>query len=77
MMSNKSMSKPSDTNEAPTPHLTEPQVKAVLEELENSEGQHRRDLMTQLAWRPAWAIRSRRGALSAFKDFLRQLKARN
>jgi len=71
------MNKPKDKNEAPSPHLTEPEVQAVLEELENSEGQHRRDLMTQLAWRPAWAIRSRRGALSAFKDFLGQLKKRS
>jgi len=65
----------SEPENAPTPHLTEPEVKEVLQEIENSEGQHRRDLMTQLAWRPAWAIRSRRGAWSAFKEFLQQLKS--
>ena len=29
------------------------------------------DKSTRLAWRPAWAIRSRRGAWSAFRDWLR------
>jgi|GEM_PF-3035582 len=70
------MNKAKDKNEAASPHLTEPEVKEVLKELENSEGQHRRDLMTRLAWRPAWAIRSRRGAVGEFKEFLLQLKNR-
>lgn len=44
-----------------SPHLTEEQVARKLAELESATGQQRFDLMTDLAWRPAWAIRSRRG----------------
>ena len=29
------------------------------------------DPLTRLAWRPAWSIRSRRGALKPFLDLLR------
>ena len=29
------------------------------------------DRATRLAWRPAWSIRSRRGAWAAFREFLR------
>ncbi|MDF1791968.1 MAG: hypothetical protein P1U88_08660 [Thalassobaculaceae bacterium] len=45
-----------------SPHLTPTQVRQLVDELESAEGQARRDLMTRLAWRPAWAIRSRRRA---------------
>lgn len=44
-----------------SPHLDADQVRARLEELEYAKGQRRCDLMTDLAWRPAWAIRSRAG----------------
>lgn len=32
------------------------------------------DKATRLAYRPAWAIRSRRGALTAFGEFLRMFR---
>jgi len=47
-----------------SPHLTQPQVRKRLDELETATDQRRIDLMTELAWRPAWAIRSRRGVIS-------------
>lgn len=50
-----------------SPHLTQSQIQQKLEELETATGQRRIDLMTELAWRPAWAIRSRRGVLSLLK----------
>lgn len=50
-----------------TPHLSEAEVLEKLEQIEITEGQAKRDLMTELAWRPAWAIRSRRGTLSVLK----------
>jgi hypothetical protein len=34
------------------------------------------DKATRLAWRPAWAIRSRRGAWGAFRVFLSALRRR-
>lgn len=58
----------SGSTKADSPHLTEPEVLAKLEQIKQSEGQTRRDLMTELAWRPAWAIRSRRGTLSVLKE---------
>jgi hypothetical protein len=30
------------------------------------------DPLTRLAWRPAWSIRSRRGALAPFLDLFRR-----
>ncbi len=52
-----------------SPHLNQAQIQQRLEELETATGQRRIDLMTELAWRPAWAIRSRRGALSALAQW--------
>ena len=54
-----------------SPHLTEPEVRQKLEEIEQSEGQAKRDLMTELAWRPAWAIRSRRGTWGVLKGMFK------
>jgi len=51
------------------PHLTPDQIQERLVELETAAGQRRIDLMTELAWRPAWAIRSRRGVVSALKEW--------
>ena len=51
------------------PHLTQTQIQQRLDELETATGQRRIDLMTELAWRPAWAIRSRRGVLSLLKQW--------
>lgn len=53
------------------PHLSEDQVGAIVAALDQAEGDRQRDLMTRLAWRPAWAIRSRRGAWRAFLSLLR------
>lgn len=50
-----------------TPHLNESEVQEKLKQIEQSEGQDKRDLMTELAWRPAWAIRSRRGTWGVLK----------
>ena len=52
------------TNPTDSPHLTQSQIQQKLDELETATGQRRIDLMTELAWRPAWAIRSRRGVFS-------------
>ena len=57
-----------------SPHLTGAEVQKRLEELESATDHRRIDLMTELAWRPAWAIRSRRGVISMI---VRWWKARN
>ena len=53
------------------PHLDADEVQTRLDELETATGQRRHDLMTELAWRPAWAIRSRRGTLGVLKEMIR------
>lgn len=50
-----------------SPHLSESEVKDRLRQLDAATGQQRIDLITELAWRPAWAIRSRRGVLSQLR----------
>ena len=45
-------------------HLSEAEVAAILDRLEH-EPEDAQALRARLAWRPAWAIRSRRGALAA------------
>ncbi len=40
--------------------------------LADTDGELDWDKVTRLAWRPAWAIRSRRGALAAFLDMFRK-----
>ena len=40
--------------------------------LADTEGELDWDKATRLAWRPAWAIRSRRGAWSALKALFRR-----
>ena len=54
-----------------SPHLTTEQTRHLVDDLETAEGQDRRDLMTRLAWRPAWAIRSRRRAMLDLWERLR------
>jgi len=51
------------------------QVKNHLEQLDTSNDRRRAELMTQLAWRPAWAIRSRRGALREFVKLFNRKKS--
>lgn len=55
-----------------SPHLTPTEVRHLVGELDAAEGQARRDLMTRLAWRPAWAIRSRRNAVVEIWAWLRR-----
>jgi hypothetical protein len=52
-------------------HLSRTEVRRLVGALETAEGAERRDLMARLAWRPAWAIRSRRGALAAVLELMR------
>lgn len=54
------------------PHLGRQQVRERLSELESATGQRKRDLMTELAWRPAWAIRSRRGSIAQWRIAVRE-----
>jgi predicted aconitase len=53
-----------------SPHLSQQQVSEILNALETAEGQRRIDLMTELAWRPAWAIRSRCGVFALLRVWL-------
>lgn len=55
-----------------SPHLSYCVVPEMVRKLEEIEGQERRDVMTQLAWRPAWAIRSRRGSLQVLREMHRR-----
>ena len=55
------------------PHLDADEVQTRLDELETATGQRRHDLMTELAWRPAWAIRSRKGTWKVIKDMVRDI----
>lgn len=45
-----------------SPHLDGDEARTVLAHLKSAKNEERRALMAQLAWRPAWAIRSRKGA---------------
>ena len=55
------------------PHLDADEVQKRLDELETATGQRRHDLMTELAWRPAWAIRSRKGTLKVIKEMMQSI----
>ncbi|WP_036554400.1 hypothetical protein [Nisaea denitrificans] len=60
------------------PHLSKPEVRQLVTGLDDADDDTRRAAMTRLSWRPAWAIRSRSGALAAFLDLFRRRKdARN
>lgn len=49
------------------PHIAEADVRRLVAELDGASGDARRDVMARLAWRPAWAIRSRGGAIAALR----------
>ncbi|MEQ8331606.1 hypothetical protein [Nisaea sp.] len=51
-----------------SPHLSKPEVRQLVD----ADGDARRAAITRLSWRPAWAIRSRSGALNAFLDLFRR-----
>lgn len=53
-----------------SPHMTGGEVRAAVSEAECGSADLRRARRAQLAWRPAWSIRSRRGALRALKAWL-------
>jgi hypothetical protein len=46
-------------------HMAKQDVTRLVRRLADAEGDERSDLIARLAWRPAWAIRSRRGAIRA------------
>ncbi len=47
------------------------EVRRALAQLEDPDPECDGDPLTRLAWRPAWSIRSRRGALRPFLDLFR------
>lgn len=49
-------------------NIPEADVPDLLDAIARSDDDRRRDLMTRLAWRPAWAIRSRRGAIATLRE---------
>ncbi|MBX2886950.1 MAG: hypothetical protein KTR32_43785 [Granulosicoccus sp.] len=51
-----------------SPHLSTTEVRDMVDDLESQEGEARADTITRLAWRPAWAIRSRRGSLQVLRE---------
>ncbi|MBY8974290.1 hypothetical protein KHP62_00625 [Rhodobacteraceae bacterium NNCM2] len=51
--------------------MTGAEVRLSLDQLDLPADQRDHDPMTRLAWRPAWSIRSRRGALGPFLDLIR------
>lgn len=55
---------------APSPHMTGAEVRAAIDDLANGDDNMKRARTAQLAWRPAWAIRSRRGACGAVREWL-------
>jgi len=57
-----------------SPHLTKSDVRQLVDTLDDANGDARHAAMTRLSWRPAWAIRSRSGALTAFLDLFRRRK---
>lgn len=57
------------------PHISDAEVPKLVEAIALADGDIRRDLMTRLAWRPAWAIRSRRGAIATLREMFRRADA--
>ncbi|UUX48327.1 hypothetical protein NUH88_12980 [Nisaea acidiphila] len=49
-----------------SPHLKDVEKQELLHRLECADSPQRADLIARLAWRPAWAIRSRKNALKEF-----------
>jgi len=52
--------------------LSAGEVRRALDLVERGEDRSGDDPLTRLAWRPAWSIRSRRGALAPFLDLFRR-----
>ncbi|MEM8754515.1 MAG: hypothetical protein AAGF90_16175 [Pseudomonadota bacterium] len=57
-------------------HMSPVEVRAALDELADRPRGGDDEAMTRLAWRPAWAIRSRRGALRPLRELLGALLRR-
>ena len=51
----------------PTPHVPSAEVERLKAALDGADGDAWCDLIARLAWRPALAIRSRRGAFAALR----------
>lgn len=51
-----------------SPHISTADVRRLVAALDDAQGEVRADLVARLAWRPAWAIRSRRGAIAALRE---------
>ncbi len=56
-----------------SPHIPYAIVRKMVANLDHT-GAERQDTITRLAWRPAWAIRSRRGTLRVLRDMFRTRK---
>ena len=52
--------------------LSPAEVRRALDLLARCAAPLGEDPLTRLAWRPAWSIRSRRGALAPFLDLFRR-----
>lgn len=50
--------------------MSDTEVRRALEALAGRRASDGDDPVARLAWRPAWAIRSRRGALKPFLDMI-------
>ena len=56
-------------------HMTQREIESALARIDALDaGEERTRNMTRLAWRPAWAIRSRKGALAALFAMFRTPK---
>lgn len=57
--------------ETGSPHLSPQETARLIRSAASEDERARREAMTRLAWRPAWSIRSRRGAFAALIAALR------
>jgi len=58
-----------------SPHIPYSKVRKMVVDIE-PDGEERRDTISRLAWRPAWAIRSRRGTIRVLKEMFRSRNAK-
>lgn len=59
------------------PNLKPDEVRRLVAKLDTAQDDAWRDMATRLAWRPAWAIRSRRGAVAALREMFRRRAERD
>ena len=58
-----------------TPHMSAGEVRAAVAEIQAGDAAITRERSAQLAWRPAWAIRSRRGAFSVLMRWIYRVES--